>query len=651
MDAYSWIALYLSTFGVVAFSVLTYMTLKAEKKPPLFELVSSLAINMLSIFWFLLGIIDAVPYLGKLVQRQAWQLLFTEAALFFPPLICQIFYASERNKLNRQWPWLAGLAVSWLGALYSVSQILGVILGWSTISGERIGTFFQLGFSYTAVFCIALILWVKRTEKKEAKLPTEEERRSVYRRRMIFLLAVLLALPFTFWLPMLREVGFLVARTMPLTFVFVGLYYQQRYEFFDLVVKRGLFFFLVFGLLLIFFVGLPALVPDLRADDEGALLLTLAFLPLALSLPMLSRLLSRKLDQWWFGRQFEATEAAKEFLGAVRDSTDEQRLRTQSGRILGEIFLAEARVETIGTRAGEQESELIRGDEYGSITALTVPIQADGRIYGYIHMGERQSQTPYFRSDQKLLQTLAEILARMLENLRLQEKRKQQEKREQDLKLHASRSELKALRAQINPHFLFNALNAIASLIHQKPELAEETVEQLAEVFRYTLRRSEQEWVLLQDEFDFLSAYLDVERARFGDRLQYEVELEEEAAQIKVPGMMVQTLVENAVKHGLSSVRGVGRIGISARRQGDRLILKVKDNGPGFDLEEGLSRPDERRRGEGFGLKSVQRRLRGYYGRQARLEVTRDRENSLTVVRIEMPAESDSQQMAQGQAG
>ncbi|HSR49556.1 MAG TPA: histidine kinase [Acidobacteriota bacterium] len=644
MNAYSWITLYLSSFGTVAFALLIYLTLRADKKPPALEFYSSLAISLLSTIWFVLGVFEAVPYLLQLITTARWQFLFTCLATLFPPLICQIFYASERDKLSRGWPWLAGLVPSWLFSLYCFSTMVAAYAGATEMPGQTVALFIQGGFSYTAIYCIVLLVWVRRLDAK--RRPHEEDKtpREAYRNRILIVLAVLLALPLAFWTPLWKEVGFLLARSMPLTFVFIGLYYQHRYEFFDLVIKQGLYFFLVFGALLLFFAGIPTLFPDLPEGDEGLLVMTVLALPLALCLPAAYKLLSRVLDQWWFGRRFEATEAAKEFLAGVRDSTDEQSLRELSERKLGEIFLADVKVETHQARAGEEEAQLIRSGEYRSITALRMPIQADGMLYGALHMGKRQSQMPYFHTDQKLIQTLAEILARMLENLRLHEKRKMQEKREQDLKLHASRSELKALRAQINPHFLFNALNAIASLIHQKPELAEETVEQLAEVFRYTLRRSKQEWVQLEDEFDFLSAYLDVEKARFGERLEYSMELDEEARETRVPGMIVQTLVENAVKHGLSAVRGTGRIAVRARKQGGRLLLEVEDNGPGFELEEGLKRSSRGRLGEGFGLKSIDRRLRGYFGDQARFEVVREQERGVTSVRIEMPADLPADQ-------
>ncbi len=231
-----------------------------------------------------------------------------------------------------------------------------------------------------------------------------------------------------------------------------------------------------------------------------------------------------------------------------------------------------------------------------------------------------------------LIDSLMEVFARVLGNVRLEERRRKQEHRERQLQIHASQSELKALRAQINPHFLFNALNAIAGLIHEAPERAEETVEQLAEVFRYTLRGSQQEWALLRDEMEFVRAYLEIEKARFGERLQVELRSDPGLSDWRVPTMMVQTLVENAVKHGISRVQGVGEISVSCRRHEGFAQIEVRDNGPGQDVQP-ISEPSF----GGFGLQSIRERLEGYFGNQAQLDVLRDAHNNETVATILLP--------------
>jgi LytS/YehU family sensor histidine kinase len=204
----------------------------------------------------------------------------------------------------------------------------------------------------------------------------------------------------------------------------------------------------------------------------------------------------------------------------------------------------------------------------------------------------------------------------VLENVRFRQQRIEQEEREQQLRWLASRAELKALRAQINPHFLFNALNAIAGLISVQPQLADETVQQLSEVFRYTLRKSEKEWVRLDEEVEFVTAYLQVERARFGDRLQTDLAVDPAAGAIPVPTMTIQPLIENAIKHGVSAVEGRGLVRLRATIQDDQLCVEVFDNGPGFPPGFSLADPGAV---AGHGLRNVIERLTGYYGASAQL--------------------------------
>ena len=229
----------------------------------------------------------------------------------------------------------------------------------------------------------------------------------------------------------------------------------------------------------------------------------------------------------------------------------------------------------------------------------------------------------------------------MLQNIRLQRKKQEQDKVAKELSLHASRSELKALRAQINPHFLFNALNAIASLIHKDPVRADETVEQLAEVFRYTLRGSQSEWTLLDDEMEFVRSYLDVERARFGKRLRVRVSVGEEVKTARIPTMMVQTLVENAVKHGVSQVRGPVTIEIEAHRRDDLLVIEVADSGPGPSGPGSEPARSRARKSSGYGLKNIRQRLAGHYGDRAGLELRREDDRAMTVACIKLPLTRD----------
>ncbi len=198
---------------------------------------------------------------------------------------------------------------------------------------------------------------------------------------------------------------------------------------------------------------------------------------------------------------------------------------------------------------------------------------------------------------------------------RFREQQQRQQEREEKLRLLASGAELKALRAQINPHFLFNALNAIAGLIPSQPELADQTIEGLAQVFRYTLRRSESEWVRLDEEVEFVAAYLRVEQARFGARLTIHLLVEPDAGRlVQVPAMYIQPLVENALRHGVSCFEEQPRNQTTMRSQwrcadhrGFRQRSWVPTRFHGFAASSGHA------------LRNIAERLKGYYGEMGKL--------------------------------
>jgi two-component system LytT family sensor kinase len=142
-------------------------------------------------------------------------------------------------------------------------------------------------------------------------------------------------------------------------------------------------------------------------------------------------------------------------------------------------------------------------------------------------------------------------------------------------------AELRALRAQINPHFLFNSLNTIADLIVRDPPRAEAMTVRLASVFRHVLAHSSRSMTTIREEVEFLRTYLYIEEARFGDRLRVGIDVAPEAAGQMIPSLILQPLVENAMKHGLGPKRGPGNIWISAHIEGDHVCVKIEDDGMG----------------------------------------------------------------------
>jgi two-component system LytT family sensor kinase len=211
------------------------------------------------------------------------------------------------------------------------------------------------------------------------------------------------------------------------------------------------------------------------------------------------------------------------------------------------------------------------------------------------------------------LQAIAGEVSRRLDALEFERERGERQHREERLRHSLTEAELKALRAQVDPHFLFNTLNTIADLITSDPEKAEGMTERLAEFFRYTLTRTEQTLATLDEELQFVRHYLDIEQVRFGERLRVELSTSPGIAHEMVPALILQPIVENAIRHGLAPKPGGGCISISAAREGRFLRLQVADDGVGI-------RQDARRQG-GVGLQNVRERLRALYGDDAHMNI------------------------------
>jgi len=185
---------------------------------------------------------------------------------------------------------------------------------------------------------------------------------------------------------------------------------------------------------------------------------------------------------------------------------------------------------------------------------------------------------------------------------------RERERRAAELEGQLARARLDALRMQLNPHFLFNTLNTIAALIHERPDAADRTLTRLGELLRQSLDRSDAQELPLAQEVGFLEHYLEIERTRFGDRLEVEWDVPLETRQAMVPSLILQPLVENALKHGIESRDEPGRLTIRASRKATQLELIVRDNGPG--LRASPATPLR----EGIGLSNTRSRLSHLYG-------------------------------------
>jgi sensor histidine kinase YesM len=178
------------------------------------------------------------------------------------------------------------------------------------------------------------------------------------------------------------------------------------------------------------------------------------------------------------------------------------------------------------------------------------------------------------------------------------------------------RAQLEALRSQLIPHFLFNTLHSIAELIHENPRHAEQMVLQLGELLRKSLKTQALE-VPLAEELEFIRSYLAIEQTRLGERLELRWKIDPAVLGARVPSLILQPIVENAVRHGIAASPRGGRLEIAAARIDDQLRLEVRDNGPGF-------KPDDDATRSGIGLSNTRARLERLYGDRAGFTLTHD---------------------------
>jgi LytS/YehU family sensor histidine kinase len=228
--------------------------------------------------------------------------------------------------------------------------------------------------------------------------------------------------------------------------------------------------------------------------------------------------------------------------------------------------------------------------------------------------------------DIALLESVASLVGRRIDGVRVTQERFDRDLREHEIMQLAAEAELRALRAQLNPHFLFNALTTIGYLLKAAPDRALGTLYRLTDLLRAVLRSPPGEVVTLGEELEVVESYLAIERERFEERLVVHVDVPVALRTIPVLPLLVQPLVENAVKHGIAPLRRGGTVSVSAaldstddgRGSPATLRITVTDTGAGIDP---LTR-DDASAGSGVGLRSIEQRLALHYGSDARLEIT-----------------------------
>jgi two-component system LytT family sensor kinase len=269
---------------------------------------------------------------------------------------------------------------------------------------------------------------------------------------------------------------------------------------------------------------------------------------------------------------------------------------------------------------------------------LLVPVRSEGRVTHMLAISPGAARRGLVTHEVNYLRSVAAQFGHRLDALYMEERLAAVQSREAVLLQQVTEAELRALRAQVNPHFLFNSLNSIANLVVTNPEQAETMTLRLARVFRHVLANSARPLIPLHEEVDFLETYLQIEEARFGSRLQVKIAVDPAVAMEQIPSLILQPIVENALKHGLGPKPGPGHLWITAEADGNQVRLRVEDDGVGPAIGV-LKFNGSNGRSNGVGLENVAQRLHALYQDQGRMTIE-VRQAGGTRVTILLPRES-----------
>jgi two-component system, LytTR family, sensor kinase len=306
-------------------------------------------------------------------------------------------------------------------------------------------------------------------------------------------------------------------------------------------------------------------------------------------------------------RQADYQLALKSFRETIATESDPIRIfHTGEELIKSALRIADASICAIDT-----PEVILAGPAYSeSVREWKFPIQKREEPAAFcleILPGPRRHTL--FSGEIDFLREVCLVIGRRLEATDRERESIERARREAQLVNQLVEAELRALRAQINPHFLFNSLNSVVALIVAEPQAAEEMIIRLAKIFRHVLTYHDRPFSSINEEISFLETYLEIEKVRFGDRLQVDFDIQESVAHLSVPTFILQPLVENSIKHGFGSKVGENQLTIRARKHTDYLELTVEDNGVGASAPRKLSE----RSSTGLGLRNVEERLQTVY--------------------------------------
>jgi two-component system LytT family sensor kinase len=487
-------------------------------------------------------------------------------------------------------------ARAFICAAYAVSTLAGAMLLWSALGGiaPSAPALRMLTWAYAVLTVPVLLLTRKR--------PSAGRAWSIVALAVFAISALHLSHQEGAHEPLAIE---LLGHHASIPLIFAILYQDFRFALADVFLKRALAVFALVAIASWLYVGveIPLLAQhDFRTDSVAIGVSVIVWVAMALSYPLLQRSAAWTVDRLVLHRPDYA--ALLDEIGARVESAAEPELVLT---IVAEALRGPLAAEDVWWSL---ESGAARQAE----TMITIPTTEAPRYQ--LTIGRLDGGRRLLSDDTELLRRLASLGARRIDAIRLEQERGEHRLRERDMSRLATEAELRALRSQVNPHFLFNALNTIGFLIQTSPSRAQATLMKLSALLRGVLR-SGGSTVTLGDELDLVAAYLDIERARFEERLAVHVDIDRALRAVRVPPLIIQPLVENAIKHGIARCRGGGEIAVSAHVQAGSLRLSVSNTGaPTSDMEIAAGRRS------GMGLANLEARLRQQYGSFAWLTVT-----------------------------
>lgn len=445
-----------------------------------------------------------------------------------------------------------------------------------------------------------------------------------------------------------------VAAHMVLLVVLSALFLFARFRFADIFVRYGVRILLagLWASVLAFFAQSAILLHVARQMPSPAALHVFAVILLAgallLSFTFVDERISRLVNRWLFrppdfraaNRQLAAVlgqlNLEPEIAAAAEDAA-----RTVL-QLRGAYIMSAGDLPASPWSPAILEGELVELGHADPLRELIpipnaevlIPVASAGHVTHVLVVSPGPARPGLVTHDLNFLRAVAAQFGNRLDALHRERDAIERQSHEALLLQQVAEAELRALRAQINPHFLFNSLNTIADLIVRDAPRAEAMTLRLASVFRHVLAHSSRSMTTIREEIDFLRTYLYIEEARFGDRLIVTIDVAPETAGQPIPSLILQPLVENAMKHGLGPKPGPGNIWISARSDGDRVCVRIEDDGMG-PQSAAAAAP-----GECHGLTNVAGRLRTLYRDRAsvNLEV---REGGGACVTLRIPRRED----------